>query len=68
MAESKQPNQGQQKPHQVRNRTTGETKTMTQEEWRNRDKAAGWERVDETTGQPIPEDPNAPTGEAGSGT
>jgi hypothetical protein len=51
---AKDQNQGQQKPHEATrtNPTTGEveTRTFTQEEWRNRDKTEGWTRPDEAEG------------------
>lgn len=49
---------GQQKLHTIKNRNTGEQRQATQEEWRTNGKqlrAEGWERVDETTGEAVPE-------------
>lgn len=46
---AQQSNQGQSKLHEVRNPTTGETRQVTQEEWRNRrgdSSLDGFERVD----------------------
>jgi hypothetical protein len=45
-------NQGQQKLHTVTNPATGESRQITQEQWRNRKTDAsleGFERVDEET-------------------
>jgi len=50
---------GQQKLHTVK-LPDGSTIQVTQEDWKKRDKKAGWVRVDET-GNPIPEEPE-PTG------
>lgn len=53
---------GQQKPHRVNDAQgnpvpdTGSGEGyMTQEQWKNRDKSAGYVRVDESTGQPVPD-------------
>ena len=52
---------GQKKSHEA-TRTladgTVETRTFTQEEWRNRDKSEGWERP---VGEDDTEEPEAPT-------
>lgn len=39
-------NRGQEKVHEAVNPTTGEKRTFTQREWRERDKSEGWERPD----------------------
>jgi hypothetical protein len=51
-------NRGQQKSHKVVY-PDGTEGTMTQEEWRNRDKAAGIQRVDEEV-EAVPETPAQP--------
>ena len=45
---------GMRKPHRVRH-PDGTEGTMTQEEWQNRDKAAGIVRIDEA-GEELPDD------------
>lgn len=48
---------GQEKLHTIKNTATGETKEITQEEWRTNGKqlrAEGWVRVDDD-GEPVPE-------------
>jgi len=50
---------GQQKPARITNATTGETKVITNEEWRTNGKqlrAEGWTRVDDE-GETEPEPP-----------
>lgn len=49
-------NQGQQKTHLVKD-AAGNQSTMTQQEWQNRDKSLGLERVDDVE---TPETPDAP--------
>lgn len=61
-------NRGQQKLHDVRNAQTGETRQITQEQWRNRSSdpsLAGFERVDGDTGDGSSE-PGATSGGAGA--
>lgn len=50
---------GQQKSHQVRD-AAGNVSTMTQDEWRKRDKSAGLVRVDEQ-GEEVPDDDDTDT-------
>lgn len=56
-------NRGQQKSHEVVY-PDGTRGTLTQEQWRNRDKSAGIERVDEdeaeTPVEPVPTEPTEP--------
>ena len=56
-------NKGQSKEHEVRY-PDGSTGTMSQKDWKNRDKSAGIERVDEDEGatEPPSEEPVVPQG------